>query len=104
MVSRGVTAGALVSRAAVPLPDMSLLDTLLEAARFIELQEERRLQAGKSRIMSVYLPVSRGAIPERVFTRYRRPTSRVKPVPGRAPIRERPVAGAPVQRADARRS
>lgn len=50
MVSRGVTAGALVPRAAVPLPVMSLLDTLLEAARFIELQE-RRLQAGKSRPM-----------------------------------------------------
>lgn len=38
--SRGVTAGA-PTRARLAQRDMSLLDTLLEAARFIELQERR---------------------------------------------------------------
>ncbi|CAH4028104.1 unnamed protein product [Pieris brassicae] len=44
VASRGVTPGALEPRG--PPSDMSRLETLLEAARFIELQE-LRLQAGK---------------------------------------------------------
>lgn len=74
---------------------MSLLDTLLEAARFIELQE-RRLQ-GEYELQS-------RAGPGRAPAEFR--SLRVTSETGTwaCAARECPVAGAPVQRADARRS
>lgn len=97
VASRGVTAGALVPRAAVPpgrnepprySPRGGAIHRIARAA------PPGRWVAFIATIKRLYQPTLISAAAH----------VSSEPVPGRAPIRERPVAGAPVQRADARRS